>query len=75
MAKEANNSVPVTPNSVQKKAIKSKNDYKNRVEFRLHNDEVWIYESVTNLLFENGYIPKRTLSEAARFSFSLYARD
>ena len=63
------------PNSIQKTAIKSKHHHKNRVEFRLPNDELWIYKSLAKLLFENGYILNPTVNEAARFCFRLYARD
>ena len=75
MTKQEKNSFSVTPNSGRKKGIRSNNKHKNRVEFRVPGDELWIYESVAKSLFENGYIRNPTLGEAARFSFSLYARD
>jgi hypothetical protein len=75
LAKEENNSSPATPSSVQKKTIKSNKDHKNRIEFRVPNDELWIYESLAKLLFESGYIRNPTVNDAARFSFRLYARD
>jgi hypothetical protein len=75
LAKEGNNSPPVAPTSVQKTAIKSNRYHKNRIEFRVPNDELWIYESLAKLLFESGHIRNPTVNDAARFSFSLYARD
>lgn len=75
MAKEENSSIPATPNSGRKKGIRSYNNNRNRVEFRVPNDELWIYESMGKSLFENGYIHNPNLSETARFCLNLYAAD
>jgi hypothetical protein len=72
LAREENRSI-ASKNVAGKQGTASK--YRNRVEFRVPKDELWIHDSLARFLFEEGYIHKPTVGEAAKFSLNLYAQD